>query len=224
MTVLALTAAGWCLAATLGVAVVRQRRRLELVAAAEHELRGPLTALALALESSPALRRRELHEAQLDRLRLGLDDLAAARDGRRARGPRSLVPLERVVWSAAAAWRPVARRSGRALAVDWRAGPVRVSADRRRLSQALGNLLANAVEHGDGRVELRGERSAGGVRVEVRDGGTGFGGRGKTRRASGRGRGLGIAARAAEDAGGRLSVAPVEGGAAVALELPVTDP
>jgi hypothetical protein len=60
----------------------------ELIARAEHELRGAATALTLACE---ALRRdpaagghAAVIDAQLDRLRAGLDDLEAARDDGRA--------------------------------------------------------------------------------------------------------------------------------------------
>ena len=53
---------------------------------------------------------------------------------------------------------------------DWRAGPTQVVADRGRLAQALGNLLANAAEHGSGPLEVRGRRVPGAVRVEVRNG------------------------------------------------------
>ena len=74
----------------------------------------------------------------------------------------------------------------------WDAGPAVVRADRGRLAQAFSNLLANAVEHGTGRVEVRGSRAGvAGARRDVQ------------RRGSRRGRGLGIAARAVEEAGGR---------------------
>ncbi|MBA3306938.1 MAG: hypothetical protein H0U25_13600, partial [Thermoleophilaceae bacterium] len=45
---LGLVVVGWLMAAGLAAAVLRLRRRLELVAQAEHELRGPATALGLA--------------------------------------------------------------------------------------------------------------------------------------------------------------------------------
>jgi signal transduction histidine kinase len=43
-----------------------------------------------------------------------------------------------------------------ALEVEWRGGPAFVGGDRRRLAQATGNLIANAVEHGGGEVTVRG--------------------------------------------------------------------
>ena len=90
----------------------------------------------------------------------------------------------------------------------WEAGPAVVRADSRRLAQAFSNLLANAVEHGSGRVEARGRRAGERVRVEIRDEGP-------------RGRGLGIAARAVEEAGGVLEVERAADGTTVAVELPL---
>ena len=49
-----------------------------------------------------------------------------------------------------------------------------IYADRLRVEQALGNLVDNALRHGDGTVELAAERSDGAVRLHVRDRGPGF--------------------------------------------------
>ncbi|MEA2189101.1 MAG: hypothetical protein QOK16_4112, partial [Solirubrobacteraceae bacterium] len=102
-----------------------------------------------------------------------------------------------------------------------------VQGDRLRLGQAVSNLIANALEHGSGRVELTaravGDRH---VRIEVIDEGPGLprpvseltrrarGGRGQ------RGRGLAIAADIAERHGGRIVAAPTPHGARIGLELP----
>jgi len=220
----AAAAVGWLAVAALAVVVILLRRRLELVALAEHELRGPTAALALAVEAASPGTRRELVVAQLDRVRLGLADLEAARTGRRTAARPSFVSLERVVGRAAAGWRPAASRAGGHLDFDWAAGRVGVQADPRRLSQALGNVLANAVEHGRGSVVVRGLRSPAGVRIEVEDEGPGFGAAEAPNRRAGRGRGLKIAAQAVEEAGGRLSVSSGDAGAVVAVELPVAEP
>ncbi len=200
--------AGWVLTLALACACLRLRRRLELVAMAEHELRGPATAIGLAtaaLRREPGgLRRALAFETQLERMRLALDDLAAARRGRRADARTAALPLERLVRGTTAGW----RGGGRPMRFRWDAGPTVVRADRGRLIQAFSNLLANAVEHGSGRVEVRGSRAGERVRVEVRDGGP-------------RGRGLGIAARAVEEAGGVLEVERGEDGTTVAVELPL---
>lgn len=218
-----MSAVGWGLAAVLLVALVRMRRRLELAARACHELRGSAAAIALAvvaLSREPGGRRRALpFEVQLDRLRTGLDDLEAARVGRRAKGIAAPVALDRVLRGAAAGCRPAARARGRRLKLSSEVGATVVQADRGRLAQALGNLLSNAIEHGSGTVELRGRRSGGRVLLEVRDEGPG----GEERRA-GVGRGLRIAAAAADEAGGRLVVERREGATVAALELPAGEP
>ena len=54
------------------------------------------------------------------------------------------------------------------------AGGAAVRGDRARLAQACENLLANAIEHGGGTVELRARADAGRVRIEVRDDGPGL--------------------------------------------------
>ena len=136
---------------------------------------GAGTTLALASASmrreQGGLRRARAFESELDRLCAGLDDLDGAR---RARAPRSAArscPLERALRTAAAGWRPVTSGQGRRLSLHWEAGTAAVRADRRRLAQVLGNLLANAVEHGSGAVRLRGRRRGSKVLIEVVDDG-----------------------------------------------------
>lgn len=221
---LALCVAGWLVAALLVAAVVRLRRRLELVALAGHELRGPATAMGLAaaaLRREPGGPPRALtFETQLARMRTALDDLEAARSGSRAESRPTFVSLERLLAGTAAGWRPAARAGGRALRMRSELGTTTVHADSGRLAQALGNLVANAVEHGSGTVELLGRRSGDRVVLEVRD----RGGRPVGGPARGRGRGLGIAISAVEQAGGTLTLQRVEGETVAAVELPVAEP
>jgi signal transduction histidine kinase len=222
----AFAAAGWVLAVALCAALLLARTRLELVARAEHELRGPVTVLSLAAErvrrDPMAGRHGPALESELERLRIGLADLVAARRGRRARGRSARVDAERLVDGALAGWRPVLAGAGRAARLDWRAGRRVVEAHPGRLAQVLGNLLANAAEHGDGPVEIRGRSLPGGVRVEVRN--SAGSPPGRAAGAGGRGRGIPIAAAAAEDAGGRLEVAARDGAVVAALELPAEVP
>jgi signal transduction histidine kinase len=229
------------MAVALAVILARARRRLELVARAEHELRGPATVLLLACERmrrEPAARRHaRALEVELERLRAGLGELTAARGGGRPRASRAEVELGSFARTAADGWRAPLRAAGRDVRVEWRAGPVPLVADRGRLARVLGNLVANAAEHGDGPVELTGSRVEGAVRVEVRNaaavrprvgegrgpasaaGAPVSGGRGHARG----GRGLAIARDAARDLGGRLSVEAADGVVTAALELPVAD-
>ena len=186
---------GWAVAALLAVCVVRLRRRLELVARAEHELRGPLTAFGLALEASQRGRPVDL-DSELARARVALADLCAARRGRRGDSVPRRLDLERLTRSAAAAW---------GARLDWRAPRATVVADEGRLAQALGNLLANAAEHGAGDTVLRAERAGEKLQLTVTN--------------AERGRGLAIAADAARDAGGRLDIRRSDGEFAATLEL-----
>jgi signal transduction histidine kinase len=172
----------------------------ERVARAEHELRGAATALALvceALRRDPAARHYGAAiDAQLDRLRAGLADLEAARGNEGSEAALDEVELSALTAAAARPWDETE--------VEWEGGPVAATLDRGRFAQALGNVLANAAEHGVGPVRVIGRSHDGGVRVEVRN----------------RGRGLLIASRAAEELGGRLSF-EIDGDSAVAtLDLP----
>ncbi len=218
---LSLAIAGWALATALAVQGARLAWRLELVARAEHELRGPVSALLLAVEAlgrRPEQRRRAAAlESHLDRLRLGLADLEAARSGRRAGARPAEVSVEGVARAVAEGWEPAARERGGEITFEWQAGPVIAHTDRARLSQAIGNVVANAVEHGGERIAVSGERHGTGVTIGVRDEG-----RSRTPSAPGarppsagdppdrsrqrrrpkrtvRGRGLTIAARALDD-------------------------
>jgi signal transduction histidine kinase len=207
------------------------RRRRELVARACHELRGPLTAAHLALHAgarhgeAPPDRLAAI-DLELKRAGVALDDLAAARRGRRVPDRDEPVDIGDLLAYQAATWRMVAGVFGCRLELV-EAGPgAIVRGDRLRLAQAVGNLVANALEHGTGRVELLARSVGDRVRIEVADEGPGLpapvadltrrprAGRGR------RGRGLAIAADIADRHGGRLVAAPSARGARVALELP----
>ena len=174
----------------------------ELVARAEHELRGAATALALACE---ALRRdpaagghAAMIDAQLDRLRAGLEELDAARGAGGENGGSSeleAVELGALTRAAAQPW---------GTSFEWEGGPAPANLDRRRFAKALGNVLANAAEHGSGDIRVTGRPHNGGVRLEVRN----------------RGRGLAIASEAAEELGGSLSFEIVDDTAVATLDLP----
>ena len=236
MSAALLVAAALCLAAGLAAAL-ELRRRLELVARAEHELRGPAAALVLACETirrEPAGRRHALLlEAQLERMRAGLADLEAARRGKRAAATGGS-PVE-LADAARAATRPWRDWVGDARFV-WEGGPAPTVLDRGRLAQALGNMVANAAEHGAGGVEVRGRTTVGTVRIEVRNrvaadpaGASAAATAGSAtvaRRAlpgarPDRGRGLAIASQAARDLGGRLLVSLDRESAVAVLELPL---
>ena len=238
--------AGWIAAvALLGLEVMRRRERsecAEALARVSHELRGPLTAIGLALTAgrrgrqsgggtvAPAgpLGAVELELRRAAAVLSDLDELAAG--GRRVGiAPRRLeaVALDELLAASAPGWAAAALARGAQLHPPRPAArPAVVLGDPARLAQAAGNLIANAVEHGGGVVRVgcrcRGEA----VRIEVSDDGPGLpapveelvrrprAGRGR------RGRGLAITAEIAAGHGGRLSAAPSRTGARLVLELP----
>ncbi|MEA2332487.1 MAG: Histidine kinase, gyrase and HSP90-like ATPase [Thermoleophilaceae bacterium] len=95
--------------------------------------------------------------------------------------------------------------------------------DAGRLAQVLANVIANAAEHGLGAVEVRADRTAGTVRLEVSNRERPPGSAPATRRA-GRGRGIAIAERAAAALGGRLTVESADGVTRALVELPASPP
>jgi signal transduction histidine kinase len=239
MTVAAL--AGWLLALVAGLSLLTVRRshgaRAELVARACHEVRGPLTAVRLGLSlfaraGTVAPDHLRAIDLELNRATLALEDLATPRP-RPARRP-ALPDLDRVCLStllsdAMLACEGSATRAGACVRGGWEGPQATVWGDRVRLAQVLGNLLANAIEHGGPAIRVRGRLWDGMARVEVHDDGPGLpapvaalarrprGGRGR------RGRGLAIALQITEAHGGVLSSAPVGRGGRVVLTLPVAD-
>jgi signal transduction histidine kinase len=235
----AVSVAGWVAAGLAGVLAVSVLRaygdRMEAVARACHELRGPLTAARLGLaapagQELPSPGRLRAIDTELGRAALALDDLSGT-----GGGPRRLWRLDRVdvrglVTDCVEAWQAGAAVGGRAVGVGWSGAEAAVWGDRLRLAQALGNLLANAIEHGRGPVGVDVTVHGGVVRVAVTDDGPGLPApvserRRRPRRGRGaRGRGLAIAADVAEAHGGALVSAPSESGARLVLELPVALP
>jgi signal transduction histidine kinase len=228
---------GWLLAvAGLALALGHRwelRRRREMVARACHELRGPLTAARLGLASmerrgeAPAERLWAL-DLELRRAGLALDDFAAARSGGRVPDRDEPVEVDELLEEQVASWGAVAGAFDSRVHVGALVPGTLVQGDRLRLAQAVSNLVANALEHGPGSIELAarpvGRRH---VLIEVIDEGPGLpasvadltrgarAGRGR------RGRGLAIAAEIADRHGGRLAAAPSARGARIGLELPV---
>ena len=227
------------LVAVLGFALfaVERRRRLvcaEMVARAAHELRGPLAAAHLGLQSlgrEAGVQRWRCAavDVQLQRAALAVADLVAAPRGGRAGDVAGVVAVGDLLEEQVRAWRPMAASYGCELLLAPVSPSTVVSGDRLRLGQAIGNVLANAAEHGCGRIELSAREAGGRVRIEVVDDGPGLpapvaeltarprGGRGS------RGRGLAIAADIVRRHGGRLASAPSDRGARLAMDLPAAD-
>ena len=159
----------------LDAGIERERR---FVADASHELRTPLALLRAELEV--ALRRpreaRELHAAltaaaaDTDRLARLANDLLvlATAGGGELPLSREPVPARELLDAVAARFAAAGRRID--VAAD--SGLV-VEADRLRLEQALGNLVDNAVRHGEGVVRLTAAADGDGVVFRVADEGPG---------------------------------------------------
>jgi two-component system sensor histidine kinase MtrB len=210
--VIAVLVAGWLVALALAGCLVRARRRLRHVADAEHELRGALTAFGLGVEAfartAAGGRLARSLESELARARAALADLAGG-----SSEPPAAAGLERLVRSAASVWAPAARGAVR---VHWPRGVPGPAVPAGPVAQVLGNLMANAVEHGEGAVELSGTSLDGSVRLEVSNRAAVS----PAARRAGRGRGLRIARAAARSAGGRLTVDRAPGSVTAVLELP----
>jgi signal transduction histidine kinase len=222
---------GWSAALMASAVALAARReiaeRRERIARASHEVRGALCAARLGLEL--ARRRGELSaarvralELELGRASCALDDLERLRLGRAC----DEIDARELLSDSVEAWHAVAAARGVELRLGWTGPDAIVFGERARLARATGNLIANAIEHGGGCVDVRGRLEGGAVRLEVTDAGTGLPApvAELVGRAGGghdaRGRGLAIATEAARAHGGRLSAAPSDRGARLVLELP----
>jgi signal transduction histidine kinase len=231
----AVSIAGWVAAGLAGALAMSLLRaygdRMEAVARACHELRGPLTAARLGLaapagQGLPSPSRLRAIDAELGRAALALDDLSGAGGGASRLWRLDRVDLRVLVADCVEAWQASASAAGGAVRVGGSGAEAVVWGDRLRLAQALGNLVANGIEHGRGVVEIEVAVRPGLVRVAVSDQGPGLPApvaelRRRPRRGRGaRGRGLAIAAEVAEAHGGALVSAPTQSGARLVLELP----
>jgi two-component system, OmpR family, sensor histidine kinase MtrB len=213
-----------------------------------HELRTPLTTVRMAAdvlhasrdELLPALRRSsELLVAELDRFEALLADLLeiSRLDAGVAELGAERVDMHGVVTRAVEAVRGIADETGTPLELDLPAG-VPAEVDPRRVERIVRNLVANAIDHSEGkpvRVVLRGDERA--VAVLVRDHGVGLrpgeaslvfnrfwrAEESRARRSGGSGLGLSIAIEDARLHGGWLQAwGEIGKGAAFRLTLPRT--
>lgn len=230
-----LLVAGWLLAVGSAVLLLLARRsaarRTERVVRACHELRGPLQNVMLVLGTTDGDVGRAPFRAlavELTRATRAVEDLAATTAGSGIRAEVRRIDLRPLVRDLVAVHDVAARTRGRRVELV----PVDVDAavvgDRDRLTQAIGNLIRNAVEHGQGTVRVGIGLAQGRVHVEVADEGQGLSvpidrlvhgpRRGR------RGRGIRIVAEALAAHGGRLRSAPSAAGARMVAELPAAGP
>jgi two-component system OmpR family sensor kinase len=215
-------------------------RERTLVSNASHELRTPLallkTEIELALEepdSAPALADAlRSAGAETDRLAQLADDLLllASIDSGKLPLRRTSVPVAELLGTIATRFRRRADDEGRTIEVA-AARDLVALVDRRRIEQALSNLVENALRHGAGTVRLEAVAGPGTLTVHVTDEGQGLppqflelaferftradGSR------TGAGLGLAIVAAIAEAHGGSAVAAnATTGGADIALVVP----
>jgi len=140
---------------------MRDRRRRRALNRAIHELRRPLQVLVLASAEPDAF------EPVLG----ALADLDAEINGGPPRESLEPVELRHVAESVVARWARASRSAAARPSLRWGAGRARVVGDRRQLTRALDNLVANAIEHGRGPIEMSSLVRRGRLRILVRDGG-----------------------------------------------------
>lgn len=192
------------------LAVRRRRRRLN---ERLHELRRPLHALALACEAEGVA------TAWLAQSRSALADLDRTINGGGGRRRRR-APAGDLVAEARRRWAPIAPVGS--LEQDLRGSLPAVEVDADAVGAALDNLIANALEHGDGPVRLGATARAGAVGLRVESPGR-LRAPERTASSARRGHGLRISARIAAEQGGRLAP-PVESAGTVAAELELPAP
>ena len=162
------TLAALAVAALLGCATRRLRRRAARTA---HEVRQPLTTGLLALHA--AARRGEVPPRVVASLELELRRAAYALADPSQTAPAD-VDLHDLLSAQARTWREVAAAHGATLTLEPGPGTPVVHADTLRLAQATSNVLANAIEHGGGRITIRTLAIGDRIRIEVTDGGPGL--------------------------------------------------
>ncbi|WP_231706626.1 MULTISPECIES: MtrAB system histidine kinase MtrB [Tsukamurella] len=151
-----------------------------------HELRTPLTTVRMAAdmiadsadELDPGLRRTtELMQKELDRFETLLAELLeiSRHDAGVAELHAEQIDIEVPIASAMATVRHLAEQSETELILDMPDDPVIVEADTRRVERVLRNLLANAIDHSEGKpviLTMRADDDA--VAITVRDYGVGL--------------------------------------------------
>jgi signal transduction histidine kinase len=168
---LSTVAAGLPMAASFAMAggfvALREGRRRSSLNAALHELRRPLQALCLSLPASlapdrPLASSLELAVAAVERLDREIN-------GEQGGATAAAVSLRPLAEEAVGRWRRAANGLDRSLDLRWWGDDAVLCGDRFALSQALDNLISNALRHGSGAVTVAARVEARALRLTVRD-------------------------------------------------------
>jgi len=205
------------------------RRRRTALNEAVHELRRPLQALALAT-ANPIERPAIEHSVRL--AATALERLEREINGEAPVLAPEALAVEPLLEATLSRWRPRAGAVGADLALRLRAGAAVVRADPYAISQALDNLILNAIEHGGPAIRVETARRADRLLISVRDSGR------RRRRpplaldptrwrervgAGRRGHGLRVVRRTVAAHGGGFSLRRWHDGALAAIELPLAE-
>ena len=151
-----------------------------------HELRTPLTTIKLAGDVifaqrdklEPAAKRSaELMQDQIDRFGTLLNDLLeiSRYDAGAVSADFELTDLNGVVGMAISGLEPLAVSKGSEIQISIPSGPAEAELDSRRIERLLRNLLANAIEHGEGKpIQVAVGVNDSAVAVSVTDQGVGM--------------------------------------------------
>jgi predicted ATPase/signal transduction histidine kinase/tRNA A-37 threonylcarbamoyl transferase component Bud32 len=162
------------------------QRKSEFIAVLSHELRNPLASVRAGVQllrrsppgGSVAARAQEIVERQAAHLARLVDDLLDITRISRGKIELHRVPIDvgALVRAACDDLRALFERGGVDLRVELPSSPVRVEADAQRLTQAIGNLLQNAVKFtpAGGRVTASVTARGECAQVSVRDTGVGM--------------------------------------------------
>lgn len=159
------------------------QRERRFVADASHELRTPLAVLKTELEAAIRVTGEsgEVRESlvaaveetdHLAQLAADLLLIAQAADGRLS-VRREQLEIRELLERTRERFADRAREQGREIQVDV-AGGLRASIDPLRSRQALGNLVDNALRHGNGEIRLSARRVGEALEIDVGDEGPGF--------------------------------------------------
>lgn len=222
-----------------------EERLRRFVADASHELRTPLSSIRgyaelfrLGATADPAELERAMGRIESESVRMSSlveDLLALARLDEVREAPREVVDLAVILTDACADGR--AANPDREISLELPpAGEGELRGDPGALRQLAGNLVANALSHGEGAVEVALRRTGADLELTVRDHGPGLppgsesdvfsrfwrAGEARERATGGAGLGLAIVAGVAASHGGVATAANAEdGGAVFSVRLPV---